>query len=846
MCSRTTSVNSNTVPVPSAEPLSPPWGSPGDWKERYAVAHEEASPEQFREFETFCDRFSVLMSAFGLEEGRWTTSKQLLQALVYNDAGLCCIPIQRGRKQANGAWKCYQTDRPRVEELHEWFASGQHDIGLVCGQSSGNLYALDFESQPAYQDWAGKVEAEFPHLLDQLAIATTPRGIHVLFRTMGPRPSEKLAYVPAPEKDGEQEDWQVMIESRGHGGYIVAPGSADERRGWLHQVTVLPPPRLEDTVTDRLLDLARAFDQKGKHRADQTASSEVAPTTHAPARSNNGQATPLERARKYLDACEPAIEGEGGDDRTFKILCKLIHGFGLTHRQVWEAIRPWNARCQPPWEMEELNRKINEAREHGSCPDLLGEQPRHVEQSPARAVVVAEAQESPSEVLETDVGNMTRFVQRHGQELRYCGPWNKWLCWTGSHWAPDTAGTPMYLAMETARQLLRSAADLSGAAQQAAVKHAMASLNVYRLEAMVRLASVYPSLQVTPNQLDSDPLLLSLPNGTLDLRKRVIRNHQRTDLITRICPTRYDDRAECPTWTKFLSEVFCANQDLIGFMQKLMGYCLSGLTTEHILPILVGTGANGKSVFIGAMQHVLGPDFYCTAAPELLMCHRGDRHPTEMADLFGKRLVVCSETPESGRLNETLCKLLTGGDRLKARRMREDFWEFTPSHKLFLVTNHLPEVPGGGHGTWRRLRVIQFSRTFTEKEQDKQLPDKLQAEASGILNWCIYGYRAWQQGGLNPPQCVLLATRDYQVEEDVVGQFIDTCCAKGTEERISATALYTNFKLWRKKCGVKDVDMPTQRAFGNGMNAHGFERGKSNGVKVYKGITMRQGWEGGP
>jgi putative DNA primase/helicase len=368
--------------------------------------------------------------------------------------------------------------------------------------------------------------------------------------------------------------------------------------------------------------------------------------------------------------------------------------------------------------------------------------------------------------------------------------------------------------------------------QQWAVK----SEDARRFAAMIDLARSEPGIPILPDEMDRDHWLLNCPDGTLDLRTGTLRPHRREDLITKLCPTPYQLASPCPTWLRFLKEVFAQKKELIDYIQRLLGYCLTGDTSEHLLAVLHGNGANGKSVFINTILAVMGGDYAMTAMPDLLMERKGERHPTEIATLFGKRLLVCQETGSGRRLHEPLAKWLTGGDRLQARKMKEDFWEFTPTHKAVLVTNYKPEVRGTDEGIWRRLRLIPFEVTFPEDQQDKQLGQKLLAEAPGILAWAVQGCLEWQRDGMRTPECVTQATTKYREEEDVVRCFLNECCIEKGGCECRASALYSRFKEWAK--GNGDDKPMSQKAFGSVMTTRGVKR-KSNNGTWYEGVTTK-------
>jgi putative DNA primase/helicase len=371
-----------------------------------------------------------------------------------------------------------------------------------------------------------------------------------------------------------------------------------------------------------------------------------------------------------------------------------------------------------------------------------------------------------------------------------------------------------------------------------------------RINAMLDLARSEDGIPAVPDELDRDPWLLNVQNGTLDLRTGRLREHRREDLLTKVCPTRYDARAGCPLWGRFLDAVFEGDEELVRFLQRLFGYCLTGEASEQILPIFWGSGANGKTTLINAVTGAIGPDYAGEAVPDLLLVPKGERHLTELAFLFGRRLVVCSEADQGGRLNEARVKRLTGSDKITARRMREDPWEFTPTHKLILLTNHRPTVKGNDHALWRRLRLVPFTVTFWDPDdptthgrdlpadlrQDKRLGEKLSAEAPGILAWMVRGCLDWQRGGLTLPAKVQAATRQYRDAEDLLGQFLAECCVAGDKDfRCRSRDLYGAYVKWAEGNGEEAL---SGKAFGDAMTAKGFGRDHSNGT-WYLRVALR-------
>lgn len=348
------------------------------------------------------------------------------------------------------------------------------------------------------------------------------------------------------------------------------------------------------------------------------------------------------------------------------------------------------------------------------------------------------------------------------------------------------------------------------------------------------LQMAQPLLAERAEALDSDPDLLGLPGGVLDLRTGRHRDHHQSDRITKAAGCDFAPGAVAPTWERFVGEIMGGDPELIDYVQRLVGYMLSGRRGEHLLPILWGRGSNGKTTFLGASQAVLG-DYASSAAPGLLIQKHGNEHPTALADLQGKRLVVVSETGETGRLNEEQVKALTGGDRITARRMRMDFFTFAPTHQLMLQTNHRPRVAGTDEGIWRRLRLIPFTATVPPERRDPRLPEKLRAELPGILNWCIEGWQRYQQHGFNEPAAVRAATSEYRDASDQVGAFLADCCAIDDTATSTAGDLYRTYSQWAQDAGERPR---SQREFGMRLSERGFERVRTGSAHRWRGLRI--------
>jgi putative DNA primase/helicase len=436
----------------------------------------------------------------------------------------------------------------------------------------------------------------------------------------------------------------------------------------------------------------------------------------------------------------------------------------------------------------------------------------------------------------TDLGNAERLIHRHGRNLRYCWLWRKWLVWNGQRWVKDDSGELYRLAKETVKNIYQEAAAApDDETRKALAKHAMRSEAGARIKEMVDLAR--SDVPVMPDELDASPNLLNTESGTIDLRTGELREHRREDLITKIAPVSYDPEASAPAWTAFLERVL-EGVELRSFVQRAVGYSATGDTSEQCMFINHGTGANGKSTFQEAIAAALG--HYAMRAPtEMLLARRAGGIPNDVARLKGSRFVAASETEEGRRLAESLIKDLTGQDTITARFMWAEFFDFTPTHKLWLSTNHKPEIRGTDMAIWRRIRLIPWTVTIPPEEQDKKLPAKLRGELAGILAWIVQGCLEWRRNGLQAPDEVREATGEYQREMDVLAGFLAECCELGPEYWDYAKDLYASYKRWCDETGERTE---AQRKFGGRLGERGFkrDRGGSRGAGIWRGVRLTE------
>jgi putative DNA primase/helicase len=696
------------------------------------------------------------------------------------------------------------TDAPLVTSW--WGRWPTANIGVRTGPESG-IFSLDIDSPEAAQ--ALKATGRFiPH---DACRERTGRGWQVIF-CYPAFPVKSTTAKIAPD-----------VDTKGDRGYFVAPPSRHHNGrsyAWLGTADPGPAP-------DWLLEELRPA---------------PAAESPPPAPAHSHTAPP---GQGYLAA---ALSGEiarvrgalvGTRNATLNLAAFSLGGLahlGLVREEVEDAL----VRTTVNNGLAESASRATfvSGWEAGTRQPRMSPEPR----DPHHQVMVAarekadEGADTTRRFPRTDAGNGELFAYLNRDQLRYDHRRGRWLGWAGHHWDHDSTGAAPRLAIEAMRMRYRAAEGiLDSSEKKREADFAIASENRHRLEALLFLARSLPPLADAGDQWDQDPFLLGVANGVVDLHTGTLRPGRPEDRVTLCTDIVFHAEATCPRWLTFIGEIFQGNEEIIDWLWRAVGYSLSGDTTEQVLFICHGQGANGKSVFLALLRALLGA--YAYNAPfSTFELHRRGEISNDLAALTGARLITASETNEGARLNEARIKALTGGDPITARFLYGENFTFHAQGKVFLAVNHLPVVDDLSHGFWRRVRLLPFLRTFTT-DADPHLEEKLRRELPGILAWAVRGCRAWQERGLTPPHAVLAATRNYREESDPLAEFLAEKMVSAENCRVLSAEAYGAYQTWARAQGMTDREILTSTAFGRKLGDR-FPSKKSNRGKLYLGVGL--------
>lgn len=746
----------------------------------------------------------------------------LAAALDYAARGWPVFPLVPGGKKpvipkpkgGNGGWHMATTDAAQIRAW--WQRWPRANIGMPTGAPSG---VIVIDEDPRNGGDAA------PLLLPPTLAATTPSGgRHFYYRY--PADGKRI-----PKDNGGK--LARGVDGLADGAYVVlAPSLLSDRTRYRWQDESQP---LAD-CPGRIVTILRASPLRND--ASEGANSGVRQPGGTGRRDND---TGDHWLGKALARCSVGARNATG----FWLACQLRDA-GLGEFEAAQTMRAYAARVPDPQSYSDREALSSlrtayaqTAREEAKGPGggTFAKPPQKI----TKPITPSPAQGEPGETApddasghRTDLGNARRFVKRHGENVRHIAAWGHWLIWDGTRWRKDATDEVMRLAKETVASIYQEAIDATDSDERRDLfKWAMRSEAEARLRAMLAVAESEPGVALAPDELDAHHWLLNCRNGLVDLHTGHLLPHDRTYLCTKRAEVDYDEDAFCPSWEAFLARVFADDTDLIAYVQRAIGYTLTCETSEQCVFVLHGTGANGKSTLIDTLCRLLG-DYGMTTPTDTLMVKQGQTIPSDVARLMGARLVAASEAGDGRRMDEELIKRISGGDRMAARFMHKDWFEFYPVFKLFLAVNHKPTIRGTDNGIWRRIRLIPFTVTIPDDQQDSDLPRKLASEAPGILAWAVRGCIAWQRQRLKTPASVAAATQSYRDEMDTIGRFISDCCVEQSNAQVSAKALYQAYEDW---CNEQGEHQMSQTRFGLSLGERGFQKVKTPYV-VWRGVGL--------
>ena len=523
-----------------------------------------------------------------------------------------------------------------------------------------------------------------------------------------------------------------------------------------------------------------------------------------------------------LDPDSPITEG-GRDNKLFQIACDLRRVEGLEEKEIFERLCDINERrCKPPVAHADLRRLAAQ-----------GAKKPKGDQSPEQKMALARQL--------SDVGNAQYFVARFGGELRYTAEGRQWWVWTGRQWQRDFTGAVERKAKEFVNVLLKDAMDEPDPDRKASLtKHALNSQHATRIEAIIKLAKSEEAVAVRPDVFDRDPWLINCRNGMIDLRTGEHTEHDRAALMTSMVNASYDPKAKCPFFDAFLEKVL-PDDEVRLYVLRALGSCLVGEQRDQVTFMPFGQGKNGKSVLMSLMSNLL--DGYSrTAPPQTFLSQKNDSgNGTEIASLRGSRFVYATESGESRPLNEEQIKRLTGGDKMSVRGLYENFSEFKPGFKLWFAVNHRPVIRSVGFAIWRRIHLIPFVVTISDAEEIPRdvMDRKLVEEADGIFTKLVRYCLQWQRDGLNPPQAVTDAVKEYQADEDPLAEWMEACAVVKDGASWPQSAAYNAYKSFTEGAGDRPLG---KKLFGTKMIDKGFQKFRGHGgVRSWAGIGPSSG-----
>ncbi len=745
-------------------------------------------------------------------------------ALSYAARGWAVFPLKPKTKEpaTRHGFKDATKDERAINAL--WAGVPMRNVGIACGEVSG-VVVIDVDGDKGREEWAGLVGVN--QVPETLTSKTGSGGMHILFQHPG------LAINNSPISQS--------VHVRADGGYIVAAPSIHPNGNAYEWVDPSAPVAL---IPGWLFELLESRGQKPDTARNEFSTTIQGDLVKPPMRyAERGLENEIQNVLKAGEgnrnnALNTAafslgtLIGSGALDR-FTVEQQLLNAaltIGLSEIESLKTIKSGiDSGMKKPREVQARNGLKPDG---VSVPkmDGLEDMDDYIDE------IFQKREDDDTFYLKanmTDAGNAECLAFKCKEALRYDHTSNGWRLWDGQRWGFDSMKTSEQFAVKVVRAR-RDAYNLDK--NEDGWKFALRSENLRNVKNMLESAQRLDEFKTNIEQYDQNRMLACAGDYTLDLADVSARENRREDYITLKLGADYDANATCPRWIQFINELFPNKPEMVAYVQRAFGYCLTGDTREQQFFMCHGGGRNGKSTFLEVLGKLAG-EYSGSTGFETFDADTGEARG-DLAELRGCRVVTVIESDEDKHLAEARVKSITGGDKIVARKLYAKPFSYKPQFKLWLAMNHLPTIRGADEGIWRRVHLIPFTQNF-EGREDKTLGYKLiTTELSGILNWALEGLCQWHEQGLNPPDEVRNATLRYRADSDIIGQWIESNCVKGEDKQSASTTAYQNFRTWSTSVGISERFIMAQNRWGRRLNERGYISEKKSGKQIYFGFGL--------
>ena len=711
--------------------------------------------------------------------------KNTLNYYKWLSTNFSLIPISLNSKApTEKAWPQWCLEKRPFQELDfiKMNLNGEIQImnaGVATGPASG-VIVVDIDDPQGFQQWTNDREINNP-LPDTFTVKSGGKSDHFYYR------------YPTDGNEYGKRNIKGIFDVLGIGAQAIAPGSIHPKTG--NRYTIKKQLPISE-APKWVLDLLLKKDKNPEMQQEQIQSQPEIKT--------------IPQINLQTQNSSTIFQGERNSQ--LASLAGTMREKGMSQQAIEAALQKENfVRCNPPLDEAEIT-KISTS----ICKYKPGEPQRKFKTS--------------------ELGNAERLISKFGDDLLYCPQKKSWYTWTGRRWKKDESKAINIYAKITIREIYQEAALLTNTeTKKKLFGHALKSESKLGIENMVELAKSETGVSVHLNEFDNIPYLLNCLNGTIDLRTGQLNAHNREDLLTHMINVDYNKPADCPKFKRFIDQIMNNNGNLVSYVQKIIGYSLTGYTREQCYFVFYGSGSNGKSTLLNVLRELLGS--FVKNIDFNSLTYSGHSARGDLARLISARVVTCVEVEPKKVVNETVINRITGGDPITVKKMYCDPFEYVPKYKIIIAGNDKPNLEGLKHATWRRIRLIPFNVQFEKgKGLNDKLTEELLEELPGILNWAVEGCLEWQKGGLVPPKEVEAATSAYRMEKDTVIEFLKDACIENPQASVKSTILYQSYQSW---CLNNDKFTLGKKIFGESLKNKGFRKEKKQGMEQWIGIYLK-------